>query len=177
MEDFNTTDTATFYEVPSVKNFQFHDLTIIDQRADNAVATADDGPFHCVFNYGLYLHNVKLGRWPTTLSGLRVALTQSSTMCIWKLLTAWQTMPITSMAFLLPALRQIPPGLVAGGNRYRHSVTCNTNSGGVYRRGRQRNIAITGITSFNANVAHFDMHQVALGVTFTGWYRTGRPAF
>ena len=60
MEDFNTTDTATFYKVPWVKNFQLHDLTIIDQRADNSVATADDGPFHCVFNYGLYLHNVKL---------------------------------------------------------------------------------------------------------------------
>ena len=60
MEDFNTTDTAAFYEVPWTKNFQLHDLTITDSRADNTVATADDGPFHCVFNFGLYLHNVKL---------------------------------------------------------------------------------------------------------------------
>ena len=168
MEDFNTTDTATFYKVPWVKNFQLHDLTIIDQRADNAVATADDGPFHCVFNYGLYLHNVKLEKMAH--DSIRVEGCFNTILDNVYMETPNSVADDADHQYGLYITGASTNTSWTGGwaNRCRHSVTCNTNSGGVYRRGRQRNISITGITSFNANVAHFDMHQAALGVTFTG---------
>lgn len=166
--DFNTTDTSEYYKVPWVKNFNLRNLTVYDNRADNSVATAGDGPVHAVFNYGLRVSNVKFEKCAHD--------------CI-RVESCFNTI-LSDVCFETPNSVADDPdheyGLYVTGNststqwnggwanRCRHSITNNTNSGGLYRRGRQRNITINGVTSFNANVAHFDLHQCALGATFTG---------
>lgn len=168
MEDYLTTDTATFYKVPFVKNISIQDLTIIDNRGDNNVLTAGDGPFHCIFNYGLYLHNVKLENMPH--DSIRVEG------CFDTLLSdVFMENPVSVLddpdheyGLYITGCSTNTAWVGGWGNACRHTVTNNTNSGGVYRRGRQRGISITGVNSFNANVAHFDLHQCGLGATFTG---------
>jgi hypothetical protein len=166
--DFNTVDTSEYYKVPWTKNFNLRNLTIYDNRPDNSVATAGDGPVHTVFNYGLRVSNVKFEK--CSHDSIRVE-------------GCFDTI-LSDVCFETPTSVTDDPdheyGLYICGNstntqwnggwanRCRHSTTNNTNSGGVYRRGKQRNITINGVTSFNANVAHFDLHQCALGATFTG---------
>jgi len=168
MEDFNTANTAAYYEVPWTRQISLSDLTIYDNRPDNTVDTAGDGPLHCCFCYGLYLHNVKLEKMchdSIRVEGCFDTVLESVYM---ETPTSAEDDPDHQYGLYITGASTNTQWNGGWANRCRHSITNNTNSGGVYRRGRQRNISVTGVTSYNANVAHFDLHQGALGATFTG---------
>ena len=163
--DYLVTDTARFYKVTWLKHFTVKNMTIYDDCG--AVATAGDGAFFCVYCYGLTLDNVKLEHMPhdsirpescfnVSLNNVYIEDPQSTVDDVDHEYGVYLCGSTTNFSW-------------TGGwaNNCRHSFTNNTNSGGIYRRGKQRNVNFSGVKSYNANVAHFDLHQCAIGASFT----------
>jgi len=168
MSDYNTADTSEYYKVPWVRNFNLKNLTIYDNRADNSVATAGDGPVHAVFNYGLRVSNVKFEKCCHDCIRVESCFDTILSDVCFETPTSVTDDPDHEYGLYVVGCSTNTQWNGGWANRCRHSITNNTNSGGLYRRGKQRNITVNGVTSFNANVSHFDLHQCALGATFTG---------
>ena len=127
-----------------------------------------DGGIHAVFCYGLYVDNVKFEGIPHDCIRVEGCFNSTFNSVYFETPTSVTDDPDYEYGLYVTGASTNTSWNGGWANNCRHSITNNTNSGGVYRRGRQRNISVSGVTSFNANVAHFDLHQCALGVTFVG---------
>ncbi len=171
-EDFNTTDTAAFYEVTWVKNFSLKNLTMYENRGFGHNTNVDDSDTCFLLCYGAYVQNVKFEKQYFASLGLQSCFNTT----------------LNNVYFETPQDLVDGGGIHLGlqyglyvegastnttwtggwGNRCRHTITNNTNSGATTKAGRQRNIMVTNVTSYNATTASFDLHQSADGVTFNG---------
>jgi hypothetical protein len=171
--DYNTASSAEYYKVPWVKGFSLRNLTIYDNRGDNNVATAGDGPFHMVFGYTPRLENVKLEKMAHDSVRVESCFEPVLTNVYCETPVSVADDPDHEYGVYVTGCTTNFQWNGGWGNRCRHTITNNTNSGALYRRGRQRNGTVNGVTSFNANVAHFDLHQAGLGWTFNGCVALG----
>lgn len=167
LEDFNTADTAALYKVTWVKSFELKNITMYENRGAGHNTNVDGGDTALTLCFEPHVENVKFEK------GYFASLA---------VISCFDT-NLTAVYFETPQELTASPGIIYGlyvngastnttwnggwGNRCRHTLTNNTNSGAVYYAGRQRNIMLTGVTSYNATTAHFDLHQAADGVSFS----------
>ena len=166
--DFTTANSSVYNKVPWTKGFTLKDLTLYDTRAADSVATADDGPFYLAFCYGPKIMNVKCENM--SHDSIHIESCFNITLTDIYIETPHAVLDAAGLRYgvYLTGASTNFNWTGGWGNRCRHTFTNNTNSGGAVRRGKQRNITITGVNSYNADTAHFDTHQAALGVTFNG---------
>lgn len=170
---YNTSTTSTAYKITWASDIKISDLVFYDARTlVSAITEQADVLF--LFCYNLQLDHVKFEHMYYCSVALQNCYNAEVDECAYETpqfldgSTFWVNYGID----ILSASTNIT---LNGGwaNRCRHSVTTDCIAGQTYGGGRQRNITVNGMKSYNANTSHFDSHEGVVGLTFNGCVAIG----
>jgi len=177
-EDYTTALTAAAYEITWCKNLTISDLSIVENRTSTSVTAMDDGGDSLfMYCYNLHLRNIVFEKMFYCSVAIQscyhvqtdnVGYESPQFLNIDHTGTYW-------VNYGIDVLNASTNVTINGGwaNRCRHSVTTDIIGGQTFIYGRQRNITINGMKSYNSNLSHFDSHEGAVGLTLNGCVAIG----